>query len=172
MAEHNFYLTRRTRAPKSTLGTVAYVTGTHLCYTCEDVVREPTAGHPSTADHGALAEWVAGWKIKGQTAIPTGVYKLAWTRSNRFSRARGKDVWTLEILGVPGYGGIRFHAGNDHVDTDGCPLPGLSTFNNEEVRQSVMAVDKLEDAVRPLLDKGDTVWLHVENNIGEQRSPA
>lgn len=161
----HLYLTRRAKGPKSTIGTIEH-DGRHLAYTCEDVIREPSTGRPGTADHGALEAWVAQWKIKRETAIPTGVYRLAWTRSTRFQKMM------LEVLGVPGFSGIRIHSGNTEADTEGCILPGLSSVNNEAVRGSRPAVDKLERLFVPAIQAGEEVWLHVENNIGEQRSPA
>jgi hypothetical protein len=161
----HLYLTRRVKGPKSTIGTIEH-DGRHLCYTCEDVIREPDTGRPGTTDHGALEAWTARWKVKGKTAIPTGVYRLAWTRSTRFQKMM------LEVLAVPGFQGIRIHAGNTEADTEGCILPGLSSVNNEAVRGSRPAVEKLERLIVPAIQAGEEVWLHVENNIGEQRSPA
>jgi hypothetical protein len=81
--------------------------GHHICWTCEDPVRE-VAGQP-----------VAEWKVKGSTAIPVGRYKLERTWSPRFQR-------TLPLLvDVPGFEGVRIHTGNDADDTEGCILPGL-----------------------------------------------
>lgn len=165
MSEHHLHLSRRVNGPKSTIGTLDGPDGRHLAYTCEDVVREPNAGHPATSDAGALDAWVRRWKVKGQTAIPTGSYRLAWTKSQRFGRMM------LEVLGVPGFLGIRIHAGNTEADTEGCILPGLSSINNEAVRGSKLAVERIERAVVPLIQRGDAVWLHVENSFGEMRAP-
>ena len=45
-------------------------------------------------------------KIYGETAIPTGTYKLVIDYSNRFKKRMP------HILNVPGYDGIRLHTGN------------------------------------------------------------
>lgn len=164
--DHRIYLIRRIRSAVSTIGTFDQSDGRHIAYACEDVVREPEDGHPATSDHFALDAWVRKWKVKGRTAIPTGVYRLAWTRSNRFKRMM------FEVLGVPGFGGVRIHAGNTHIDTEGCPLTGSSIVNNAEVRGSLVALEKLQRLVVPLIEAGDAVYLHVENHFGEMRSPA
>ncbi len=62
-------------------------------------------------------------KVYGKTAIPKGVYEIVITYSEKF-----KQFLPL-LLNVPGYKGIRIHAGNTHVDTLGCLLPGKHTFN-------------------------------------------
>jgi hypothetical protein len=129
-------------------------------YVCEDTTREPS-NRPATADHGVIAEWVGTWKKRGITAIPSGLYRLAWTRSERFSKLHGHDVFTLQLLNVPGYEGIRMHAGNDAGDTEGCPLPGLSRAGNK-VAQSRAALAILEAAIVPLIQRGDHVFIDIK----------
>ncbi len=101
-------LIRRRSSAKHTLGKLYDEGGRFLCYSLEDVVRE-VAGQP-----------VAQWKVKGETAIPSGVYRLTLERSPRF----GPDTMTLHD--VPGFVGVRIHAGNTDADTEGCPLLGLA----------------------------------------------
>lgn len=81
---------------------------TFLCYTLEDPVRE-IEGQP-----------VATWKIKGKTAIPQGTYRITLETSARF----GPE--TLTVNAVPGFEGVRMHAGNTQADTEGCPLLGMA----------------------------------------------
>lgn len=83
-----------------------YVNGAFQCWGLEDVMREQP-GLP-----------VAAWKIPGQTAIPSGRYALVLSMSPRFQTA------LPEVLNVPGFTGIRIHAGNSAEDTDGCLLVG------------------------------------------------
>lgn len=83
---------------------------TWLCWSLEDPVRE-IAGQP-----------VASWKIPGKTALPRGTYRVIVTRSARFSRKAGHDVFLPLILDAPGFVGGRLHGGNDADDTEGCPL--------------------------------------------------
>jgi len=106
-------LTRGWLNPKQTLGTfVLYDDDKEggkifQCYTCEDPVRGN--GDPNT---------VAKWKIKGDSAIPYGTYKVRRTMSSRFKREM------RELQNVPGFAGIRIHAGNTAKDTEGCLLFG------------------------------------------------
>lgn len=91
-------LARKTYTANSTIG-MLFVDGQFECYTLEDVVR-PT-------------------KIYGETAIPTGRYKLVVTWSPAF-----KQLLPL-LVDVPGYSGVRIHTGNDKTHTLGCVLVGL-----------------------------------------------
>lgn len=92
-------LKRLHRTNKTTIGEL-YVDGVFECYTLEDIEREV--------------------KIKSETAIPKGKYKVVITMSNRFKRRLPL------LLNVPNFEGIRIHTGNTNHDTEGCILVGQS----------------------------------------------
>ena len=96
-------LDRIYKGPKYTIGKL-YIDGAYFCDTLEDVVRD-------------LGIDGSG-KIKHETAIPPGRYKVILSMSNRF-----KKVMPL-LLSVPYFSGIRIHSGKDKEDTSGCPLVG------------------------------------------------
>jgi hypothetical protein len=75
-------------------------------------------------------------KIKGETAIPKGTYKVIINESNRFKR-----LLPL-LINVPGFEGVRIHSGNSNHDTEGCILVGQSR-NKNYIGQSRKAFDKL-----------------------------
>lgn len=90
-------LIRDTFTPSETLGKL-YIDRKYFCDTIEPPVV-PNTRHP-----------------KG--CIPVGWYELQITRSPRFGRL-------LPILCyVPGFAGIRIHAGNNRDHTEGCILVG------------------------------------------------
>lgn len=60
-------------------------------------------------------------KVYGETAIPTGVYTVKMTYSQKYKRKMP------EVLNVPGYSGIRIHSGNTAKDSLGCILLGRNT---------------------------------------------
>lgn len=107
---------RRTfKGPDYTIGKL-YVDGHYLCDTLEDTVRP------------------AGTKIAGKTAIPAGTYRVKKTMSPRFKKI------LPEILDVPGFAGVRIHAGNSAADTEGCLLIGLNKAKGKVLEsQATMA---------------------------------
>lgn len=57
-------------------------------------------------------------KIKNETCIPKGIYKIIFNLSNRFKRIMPR------LVNVPGFDGILIHSGNTDKDTSGCILVG------------------------------------------------
>ena len=127
-------LEREPSTAQSTPGKL-YCDGEFVAFTLEDVVRET--------------------KIKGITAIPAGTYKLAYTLSNRFQK------FTLQLLDVPNFTGVRIHGGNDSGDSSGCPLLGLERVSVDRIRNCAPAVAALEAKICPLLAAGEEVWMDV-----------
>lgn len=123
---------------------------TLLCYTLEDAIRE-IAGVP-----------VEQWKVAGETAIPAGRYRLTFEDSPRF----GPD--TLTVNDVPGFTGIRIHAGNDDADTHGCLLVGSAIQRDPagdggNVLHSVVALRVLQATVQAAIEDGLEVWITYVN---------
>lgn len=141
----NILLQRNPSAQGATVGKIS-VNGVFTCYSLEDEIRE-VPGRP-----------VAEWKIKGATAIPAGVYRITLETSNRF----GPD--TLTVNAVPGFTGVRIHAGNTAADTEGCPLLGMQATDHSLIGgTSGPAVALVKRMVRSAIDAGDTVLLTVRN---------
>jgi hypothetical protein len=99
----------------STIGEL-YVDGIFQCYTLEDIERDV--------------------KIKSETAIAKGKYKVMITLSNRFKK------YMPLLLNVPNFEGVRIHSGNTNHDTEGCILVG-QTRSKDFIGQSRKAFDKL-----------------------------
>ena len=125
-------LQRSFRHPSCTIGLLS-VDGKFECFTCEDKDR----GLSQTD----TLETIQKVKIKAQTAIPTGRYKVVITFSNRFQ----KELPLL--VDVPGFEGIRIHPGNTAKDTEGCLLPGTD-HNDEGVINSRAAFLSLFDKIK------------------------
>jgi hypothetical protein len=141
----NLRLIREPSTAGATLGSL-YVDDVRLFETLEDPIRE-RPGVP-----------VASWKVKGQTAIPAGRYRVTLRHSPRFGRVL---PW---IQDVPGFEWILIHAGNLSVDTEGCILVGLDRAP-AEVRRSQMALARL---MQLLTAATDDVWIAIENPPGYQ----
>lgn len=92
-----------------------YIDGEYFCDTLEDTDR----GLSQSMD---LNE-IKSKKVPGQTAIPTGTYKVIVNQSPKFKRNLPR------LLAVPGFEGVLIHRGNTNKDTAGCILIG----ENKEV---------------------------------------
>ena len=103
------------KTANSTIGELL-IDGVWECYTLEDIERPV--------------------KIKAETAIAKGTYKVIINQSNRFKR-----LMPL-LLNVPNFEGVRIHAGNTNHDTEGCILVGR-TRSKDFIGQSRKAYDSL-----------------------------
>lgn len=129
-----------------TLGSL-YVNDVWQCWTLEDVIREP-------ADAGITPASVRVWKVPGQTAIPSGRYRAQLSHSARFG------IVLPELLLVPGFTGIRIHAGNTSADTEGCLLVGQGR-GERSVLESRAALQWLLQRLKQ--GHGDPMFIDVEN---------
>lgn len=102
---------------KNTVGKL-YANGEFVGYTLEDALRPI--------------------KIKGETAIPFGFYKVTLSMSNRFGR-----IMPL-LHDVSGFSGARIHGGNDEDDTEGCPLLGAERSKTRVWNCSKVNADLIE----------------------------
>lgn len=121
----NLLVKRQVFAKDSTIGEM-YIDGKLFGYTLEDVVRDK--------------------KIPGETAIPTGTYKVVIDYSNHFKR----DL--PHVLDVPEFEGIRIHPGNSDKDTEGCILVGDS-YKADWITNSRVTFDKLFQLMKQSKDE-------------------
>lgn len=119
----NLELKRRWLTPRSTIGEL-YVDGAFECFILEDRFRPPPEP-----------------KVFGQTAIPCGHFEVRITPSPRFKR----DLPL--VMDVPGFKGIRIHAGNDASHTEGCLLPGRKR-ETDKVLESTAAFNALFEKIK------------------------
>jgi hypothetical protein len=145
MSDTTIMLRRKIATAAFTLG-VLTVGGTGIRYAVvEDAVR-PLSECTQTTCVG---------KIDGKTAIPAGRYEIRDTYSLHFKRN------TLELIGVPGFQGIRVHSGNTADDTEGCLILGLKATSNG-VAESRIAMVQFNKEVREDLKHG-LVFINIED---------
>jgi hypothetical protein len=144
-------LTRSIFTEKSTIGGLS-VDGQFECFILEDKDR-------GLVDSMKLAE-IQKIKIPHVTAIPAGRYKVIVTKSVRFSKEAGHDVYLPLLVNVPGYDGVRIHPGNKPEHTEGCLLPGTD-HSPDTVMNSRTAWVKLNDKINLAL-KTEEVWITIK----------
>lgn len=105
----NITLNRIAKKSKYTIGKL-YIDGEYFCDTIEDTDRGLTQTMTDAQ--------IKSKKVYGQTAIPTGTYRVIISYSNKFKRQMPL------LLNVPGFLGIRIHSGNTEKDTEGCLIVG------------------------------------------------
>ncbi len=122
----------------TTLG-MLHINNVFECFTCEDIPREV--------------------KIKHETAIPTGVYRIILTDQNKWAKLMPK------VLDVPQFQGIYLHKGLTKDDSSGCILVGEKIKSPASLENSTFAFDRLMGKFRALDGKEDII-ISVENYVG------
>jgi hypothetical protein len=123
---------------KRTLGKL-FINGQYECCTLEDSYRVP--------------------KIKGQTRIPFGIYRLELRISPKFSpRYKHEMIWVKD---VPNFEYILIHPGNTEDHTEGCILVGRGFFKEESLVSSRDCYDDLYPKISKAIQEGKPVWFTV-----------
>ena len=120
-----------------------------LCYTLEDERRSI--------------------KVKGETRVPSGTYKLALRKEGGFhKRYKGKyGAWhrgMLHVTEVPGFEWILIHTGNTDEHTGGCLLLGDSQENNVIIKDGFVgksgnAYKRVYSPIARNIEKGNEVTI-------------
>lgn len=120
------------------------IDGEFQCFTLEDVIRE------------IPEEAVQRWKVDGETAIPSGTYRVIVTKSVRF-----RKLLPL-LVNVPGFDGVRIHPGNVAADTEGCILVGAQRTDSG-VLDSRIAFQALFAKIRGAIARRESVQIRITN---------
>ena len=93
-------------------------------------------------------------KIKGKTAVPRGTYQIQITYSPRIKQ-------NLPLLvDVPGFTGIRIHAGNDAKDTDGCLLLGENTQRGKVLNSRYWCA-RMQTFLQNAINRGEKITITI-----------
>lgn len=119
---------------------------TPFCLTLEDTVR------------------AFGIKVPNETAIPEDTYKIDISMSRRFKRLMPmlyteSNKYEIKAGGI-GFKGVRFHGGNDHTDTAGCPLVAFNYIDDEHIQGT--AEKSLTAKIQEYMLKGN-VFVKITN---------
>ena len=131
-------LTRDVFTDLSTTGKLT-VDDEYFSFTLEDTDRKMEAG---------------GEKVYGKTCVPRGAYDVVLNFSNRYQKVMP------QVMDVPGFEGIRIHAGNFHGDTNGCVLLG-STRSTDFVGNSMVTFDRLMGILEDAYDRQEPITLEI-----------
>lgn len=121
-----------------------YIDNEPFCDTLEDTNRDKN-NDGDLKDPGEEKVW-------GETAIPSGTYKIVFMNSPRFGRILPR------LQNVPGFDGILIHPGNKPEDSHGCILTGIRQGN--QVLNSRMTFGRLWEKIK---DQSD-LWITIKND--------
>ena len=130
-------LTRIARKAEYTIGRLEDENGKRICDTLEPTWRDYKGGE---------------LKIPRKSAIPEGTYRVVVTKSQRFRK------YLPLLVGVPGFEGVRIHAGNTSGDTEGCILVG----QNLQVGKVLWSRITLEKLMK-LIENEKEIYLTIKN---------
>jgi hypothetical protein len=126
-------LQRRFKGESYTIGSL-YVDGKQFCDTLEDTDRGLTQSMQLSK--------IKKLKIAGQTAIPTGTYKVVtnvvspkYSTRDAYRFCGGK---VPRLLDVPSYEGVLIHIGNYAKDTEGCILVGENKVKGQVINSTAI----------------------------------
>lgn len=143
---------RIAKKSKYTIGKM-YIDGQYICDTLEDADR-------GLNQNMSLKE-INNKKVYGETAIPTGTYKVDMNTVSPKFKSR---IWAKPYGGklprlvlVPGYDGVLIHPGNKAEDTLGCILVG----ENKAVGQ-VLNSQVTFKKIMSILTKGTNITITIE----------
>ena len=133
---------------RSTIGHLYVNDDVVFCHILEDKDRGLQQSDPLAT--------IVRTKVPHETAIPYGRYKVKLTLSHRFG------IITPEILGVPGYEGIRIHSGNKDTDTEGCLLTGDYREGDQDwVSNSRVEFKRLME-ILTAVPSAEEIWIDIE----------
>ena len=129
-----------------TIGKV-YVNGKYFCNSIEDKDRGLTSDMP--------LDEIKKKKVYGETAIPSGRYKVVFTYSPKYKR-----LMPL-VENVKGFDGIRIHSGNTAKDSLGCILLGKNTKVGM-VTESRVTCNSFYKLIEEAIKKGEKITLEIK----------
>lgn len=133
-----------------------FADGKYLCNTLEDTDRGLNNNMSENTIHSK--------KIYGNTAIPTGTYKIQMSYSSKFASRKWAARYggkVPELLNVKGFAGIRIHPGNTADDTLGCILPGKNTTVGRVNQSTQCYYEILDNYIIPAIIRGENVSITI-----------
>jgi len=143
-------LLRKEFKPTQTAGNFS-VNGSPMYYTCEDKDRG--------LNSAMSLDEIKRIKVKAETAIPAGRYKIAWVYWASHKR------YAPLLLNVPGFQGIFIHSGNTEADSEGCILIGFNKITSGISNSKAARID-LDKRIETAIKNGEEVYITIERAEG------
>lgn len=152
-------LSRRYNTTTYTIGSLM-VNGTYYCDTLED--RNRNLSSTMSLDE------INKIKVKGETAIPYGKYKVTlgvkspkYSNFSKYKYAAFTQGYIPRLINVPGFEGILIHAGNSDGDTDGCILVGENKVKGKVINSQATWTN-LYKLLKEADDRKETITITVK----------
>ena len=149
-------LRRIARRDTYTIGHLS-IDGAYFCDTCEDRDRGLRQDLPTSVNQAK--------KIRGQTAIPTGRYRVSLgVKSPKYSKKKqyaACNGYLPRLINVPAFDGILIHIGNTAADSEGCILVGRNKKVGM-VTNSVVTFWGLYDRLQTADRRGEQIYITVK----------
>ena len=135
-----------------------YIDGVKFCNVLEDADRMIS----SDMD----LDMIKMLKVKGQTAIPTGTYKVTLSaQSPKYTKSKTMmafcKAYMPRLLNVPGYDGVLIHPGNTAADSEGCLLVGKNDVVGK-VTNSTYWFKQLYNKMKVATKRGETITIEIK----------
>ena len=123
------------------------------------VLSGKTAGDKRSFEHTFDLKKLSKDSYFCDTLEPTwrnlkGSYRVLITKSPRFKE------WLPYVQGVPGFEGIRIHAGNYPDDTQGCILVGENKVTGMVVNSRIW-LTRLMKRIQAAENQGEGIWITI-----------
>lgn len=136
-----------------------YIGGSVFCDTIEDVDRD--------IDQTTPLAHIRQKKVYGNTAIPTGRYKVELSPSPKYQKKALTDSYFRQyantmphLLNVPGFSGILIHPGTTEKDTEGCVIVGRNLVKGK-ILQSRDTFSRLYSMLSETERRGEDIYITI-----------
>lgn len=146
---------RVARKPSYTIGRI-YCDGSRFCDSIEDQDRG--------LDDSMTLEQIQKVKVYGETAIPTGTYRIILGDSPKFrNRAWFKKYGVVpRVQDVKGFDGVLIHPFNTAEESLGCIGPGENKVVGKVINSTKAYYRLMDEFFIPAWKAGDQIQLVVE----------
>lgn len=147
---------RAWKKPAYTIGRF-FANGKRLFESLEDPDRGLTKDMP--------LEEIRKKKVYGETAIPSGTYDVILSVSEKFKKkswAKKYDGLVPEIVGVPGYSGVRIHPANEAKELLGCIAPGENKAVGKVLNSQKRYFELMDNYLMPAHKNGEKMKIIVK----------